>query len=83
MDFDEDRGASPGSVGGKEGGMSQEFGGRKLAPLSYNISLISRRSRHRAGTSFVLTAYLLFYCLYCQFIVWFDKKIKFSKIEFN
>ncbi|GFN83415.1 phosphatidylinositide phosphatase sac2 [Plakobranchus ocellatus] len=45
MDFDEDKNAADMSSSG-------DFSspGHKLAPLGYNISVISRRSRHRAGT---------------------------------
>ncbi|XP_005110489.1 phosphatidylinositide phosphatase SAC2 [Aplysia californica] len=45
MDFDEDKKASP-----SEMTSSAEFSTKKLEPLGYNISIISRRSRHRAGT---------------------------------
>ena len=42
MDFEEERRSSPGS--------SPDFNNTfRMEPLSYNINLISRRSRHRAG----------------------------------
>ncbi|CAL1531725.1 unnamed protein product, partial [Lymnaea stagnalis] len=42
MDFDEDKKLDMSS--------SVDFSSRRLEPLGYNISIISRRSRHRAGT---------------------------------
>ncbi|XP_059175454.1 phosphatidylinositide phosphatase SAC2-like [Physella acuta] len=44
MDFDEDKKL------GSDVSSSVDFPSRRLEPLGYNISIISRRSRHRAGT---------------------------------
>ncbi|CAG5125736.1 unnamed protein product, partial [Candidula unifasciata] len=45
MDFDEDRMSSQSDMSS-----SVDYSSQKLEPLSYKISIISRRSRHRAGT---------------------------------